>query len=124
MAPHGTVHDEDIGVTDEFEQSITALGFEPSQSSRRGGRVWHLAFNRHLTFSLHDSEASAVVLSWALSLGEYIEERDWRLSVTDTSAAELYPQRDVRISRDIEAVGAEISRVLITLRFDLGDPRL
>lgn len=115
-------------MTDDFTRAIAELGFEPGALSRRGGRTWLLAFNRHLTFSVHDGghdgDGASILMSWALSLGEYLEERGWRLSVTDTSTAELYPQRDVRIARDVEAVGAEIGRVLATLRLDLGDPDL
>ncbi len=60
------------------------------------------------------------MLSWAFGLGEYIEERGWRMSVTDTSTAELYPQRDVRLPKTVDAVQGEITRVLGTLRLDLG----
>ncbi len=80
-----------------------------------------LASNRHLTFSVHlDAEGDSVILSWVFGLGEYVEERGWRLSVTDTSTAELYPQHDVRIPADAEAVRGEIARVRQGLRLDLG----
>ncbi|MEX0831384.1 MAG: hypothetical protein WD358_05220 [Nitriliruptoraceae bacterium] len=107
-----------------FDVALERLGFQVTGTSRKGGRVWSLPFNRHLTFAVHDDGSSHVVLSWALGLGEYLEERGWRLSVSDTSASELYPQHDVQIARDIEAVGAEMTRVLATLRIDLGAPDL
>ena len=112
---------EDRGFT--FDDQLRTLGFELQGSSRRGGRMWALAFNRFLTFVLHDYH-DTVVLTWSFALGEYLEERGWRSSVTDTSVIELYPRSDVRIPLDIDAVGGEITRVLASLRLDLGDPTL
>lgn len=106
-----------------FEDELAALGFRPSGSSRRGGRMWSLTFNRFLTFVLHDYD-DAVVLTWSFDLGEFVDERGWQSSVTDLSTAELYPKHDVRLPLDVEAVGAEITRVLTSLRLDLGDPAL
>lgn len=107
-------------VDDEFHAALFALGFRATGNGRHGTLAWQWQVNRHLTVAVHDRGGSHVVISWALSLGEYVEERGWRLSVTDTSTAELYPQRDVQVSRDIESVGAEINRVVSQLRFDLG----
>lgn len=109
--------------TDGFESELVALGFRLQGASRRGGRMWSLALNRFLTFVLHAYD-DAVVLTWSFALGEYLEERGWRTSVTDVSVVELYPRADVRIPADVDAVGAEITRVLASLRLDLGDPRL
>jgi hypothetical protein len=106
-----------------FDRELASLGFAPAERGRRGV-VHTLAFNRHLTFTVHDEGGASVLLSWAFGLGEHLEERGWRLSVTDTSAAELYPQRDVRVAREADAVRAEITRVLASLRLDLGDPGL
>lgn len=106
-----------------FDAQLSQLGFQLQGSSRRGGRMWALAFNRFLTFVLHDYD-DALVLSWSFALGEYLEERGWRSSVTDTSVIELYPRSDVRVPREIEAVGGELTRVLASLRLDLGDPSL
>jgi hypothetical protein len=99
------------------------LGFRVQGSSRRGGRMWALPFNGYLTFVVHDYD-DAVVLSWSFALGEYLVDRGWQFGVTDTTTAELYPQHDVRLPLDIEAVRGEITRVLGTLRLDLGDPAL
>ncbi len=113
----------DEGRTSSFDAQLSQLGFQLQGSSRRGGRMWALAFNRFLTFVLHDY-GDGLVLSWSVALGEYLEERDWRSSVTDASVIELYPRSDVRVPREIEAVGGEITRVLASLRLDLGDPGL
>jgi hypothetical protein len=106
-----------------FDDQLLQLGFRVQGSSRRGGRMWALPFNRFLTFVLHDYD-DALLLSWAFALGEYLEERGWRSSVTDVSVMELYPRADVRLPLDIEAVGGELTRVLASLRLDLGDPAL
>jgi hypothetical protein len=106
-----------------FDDQLETLGFRVTGASRRGGRMWTLPFNRFLTFVLHDYQ-DAVVLSWSFSLGDYLSERGWQSSLTDTSAAELYPQNDVKVPLDIEAVGGEITRVLASLRLDLGNPDL
>lgn len=106
-----------------FDDGLEALGFRVQGSSRRGGRMWGLAFNRHLRFVLHDYD-DHVVLSWSFALGDHLQERGWQLSMTDTSTAELYPQHDVRLPLDLEAVRGEVTRVLATLRLDLGDPAL
>jgi len=111
------------GAPPGFDVELAQLGFHLQGSSRRGGRMWALAFNRFLTFVLHDY-GDALVLSWSFALGEYLEERSWRSSVTDVSVIELYPRSDVRIARDIDAVGGEVTRVLASLRLDLGDPAL
>lgn len=102
-----------------FDAELEALGFTRTGSSRRG-QVSTLPFNRHLTFSVHDDGGDEVVVSWVFGFGEYVEELGWRLSVTDTSTAEVYPQHDVRVPRDIEAVRAELTRTLQRLRLDLG----
>lgn len=111
------------GSAPTFDDELEQLGFRVQGSSRRGGRMWVLPFNRFLTFVLHDYH-DAVVLSWAVALGDYLVERGWQSSITDTSAAELYPQHDVKLPLDAMAVRGEITRVLGTLRIDLGAPEL
>jgi len=113
----------DGGAPETFDDELEALGFRVQGVSRRGGRMWSLPFNRHLTFMLHDYH-DAVVLTWSFSLGDYLLERGWQVSTTDTSATELYPQHDVRLPLDVAALHGEITRVLTTLRLDLGDPAL
>lgn len=107
-----------------FEADLEALGFRLQTTTRRGGRSWSLAFNRYLSFAIHEHDAQAVVLSWSVALGDYLVDRDWRIGVTDTSTAELYPAHDVRLPRDAHAVRGEVTRVLASLRLDLGDPAL
>lgn len=106
-----------------FDDELEALGFRVRGASRRGGRQWVLAFNRFLTFVLHDYD-DHVVLSWSFAFGEFLGERGWQSSLADASVAELFPMHDVRLPLDVDAVGAEITRVLTTLRLDLGRPDL
>ncbi len=110
--------------TDAFVDGLEALGFSRSGTSRRGGDVWAVAFNRHLTFHVHEDDGDRVVLTWVFGLGEYVEERGWRMSVTDVSTAEVYPRSDVRVPRDVTQVRGEMTRVLASLRLDLGAPDL
>lgn len=106
-----------------FDDELEQLGFTQQGSTRRGGRQWLLVFNRFLSFTLHDYD-DTVVLTWSCALGDYLDDRGWQLSVTDLSTAELYPQSDVRLPLNAAAVRGEITRVLSTLRIDLGDPDL
>lgn len=111
------------GARPTFDDELEALGFRPAGSSKRGGRLWTLPFNRFLTFTVHDYH-DAVVLTWSFALGDYLEERGFVLGSGETSYHELFPRTDVRLPLDITAVGGEISRVLANLRLDLGDPAL
>ena len=106
-----------------FDDQLEQLGFRVQGSSRRGGRMWTLAFNRFLTFTLHDYQ-DAIVLTWSVALGDYALERGWQIGASETSIQELYPQTDVRLPLDAEAVRGEVTRVLSTLRLDLGDPSI
>lgn len=106
-----------------FDDELEALGFRQQGSSRRGGTMWTLAFNRALTFTLHDYR-DRVVLTWSVAFGDVLEDRGWQTSVTDMSVIELYPRHDVQLPVRIDAVEAELRRVLLSLRIDLGDPRL
>jgi hypothetical protein len=103
-----------------FVDELVALGFRQG-SGRRGEVIWNLAINRFLTIYVHEQADSALV-TWSCGLGDFVEERGWRLSVTDTSTAELYPQRDVQIPQSGEALRGEIARVMQQLRLDLGSP--
>lgn len=106
-----------------FDDELEELGFTAQGQSRRGGMMWVLPFNRFLEFTVHDYR-DTLVLTWRFDLGEYVLERGWQIGAADTSFQELYPQRDVRLEVDIGAVEGEITRVLSTLRLDLGDPSL
>lgn len=104
-----------------FDDQLEALGFRARSLSRRGGRRWDLAFNRILTFMLHDYE-DHVVLTWTCDLGQVLGERDWRASSGEPGEIELFPNHDVRLPLDIDAVSSEITRILLSLRVDLGAP--
>lgn len=106
-----------------FEDHLEALGFVLTGSSRRGGRMWQLDFNRYLTFVLHDYH-DAVVLSWSLDLGSFASDRGWVLGSGETSFHQVYPAADVRVAAEAAAVDAELRRVLGSLRVDFADPEL
>lgn len=113
-----------------LEDDLLALGFSNAGVSRRG-RTWALQYNRFLRFALHEYPPPAgedgevrLLLSWSFAWGAYVLERGWQLSVTDESAAELYPAGDVIVAPDADAVRGEVMRVLSTLRLDLGAPEL
>lgn len=108
---------------DAVVDDLLDLGFRPGGVSRRGGRFWSLPFNRHLRFLLHEYD-DRLLLTWSFALGEHLVERGWQVSISDETAVELYPASDVVIARDAVAVRAEVTRVLSTLRLDLGDPEL
>lgn len=106
-----------------FDDELEALGFRLRGASKRGGRLWALPFNSHLTFTVHDYD-DAVVLTWSYDLGEFLEAQGFVIGSGETSFHQIYPQHDVRLPLDIDAVGGEITRVLRRLRLDLGDPGL
>ena len=56
------------------------------------------------------------------ALGQVLADRGWRASSGEPGEMELFPDHDVRLPLDIDAVSAEITRVLTTLRLDLGAP--
>lgn len=107
------------GEATTFDDQLEELGFVVQGESRRGGVMWTLAFNRHLTFMLHDYR-DHVVLTWSFAAGEFFAERGWLMGTGETSSVELYPRADVRLATEISAVEAEIRRVLTTMRLDLG----
>lgn len=112
-----------MAVTGDFAEALTGLGFVHQGSTRRGGEQWSLEFNRFLTFTLSDL-GDGLVFSWVFALGEYVIERGMQIGAGETSFQELYPQRDVRLTYDADAVRAEVTRTLRALAFDLGDPAL
>ena len=124
MADDGTGEDgtDEAGV-EQVVTDLLDLGFRPGGVSRRGGRFWSLPFNRHLRFLLHEYD-DRLLLTWSFALGEHLLERGWQVSISDETAVELYPAADVVVARDADAVRAEVTRVLATLRLDLGDPEL
>ena len=106
-----------------FEEGLADLGFRLAGTSRRGGRMWELTFNRYLEFVLHDFH-DHVVLTWALKLGEFMESRGFQLGSGEASYHELYPKHDVKLPIEVDSVRAELTRTLGLLRFDFADPSL
>ena len=106
-----------------FEDELESLGFVDQGGSRRGGHQWSLQFNSYLTFTVHDFDDS-LMLTWSFNLGEYVLTRGMQIGAAETSFQELYPRNDVKLPVDADAVGREITRVLTTLRLDLGDPSI
>ncbi len=106
-----------------FDDQLEALGFRARSLSRRGGRRWDMPFNSVLTFMLHDYD-DHVVLTWTCALGQVLARREWRASSGEPGEIEIFPTYDVRLPLDITAVSSEITRILLSLRTDLGDPEL
>jgi len=106
-----------------FEDHLEELGFVLSGSSRRGGRHWVLHLNQYVTFTLHDYH-DHVVLTWAAALGDLLEARGWVLGTGELSFHDVYPAHDVKLPARIEAVEAELRRVLGTMQINLADPAL
>lgn len=118
-----SAHPPAPGTPVTFDDELHTLGFAQAGDSRRGGRQWALDFNRFLTFMLHDFR-DHVIFTWSFRLGDYLLENGWQIGAAETSFQELYPRSDTRLAREIGAVEAEITRVLGTLRLDLGTPNL
>ncbi len=119
MQPNG----QEPAADPTFEDHLEELGFVLGGASRRGGRMWTLQLNRHVTFTLHDYH-DHVVLTWSASLGDLLAERGWVLGTGELSFHDVYPAHDVKLPATIAAVEAELRRVLGTMRIDLGDPDL
>jgi hypothetical protein len=106
-----------------FATELTELGFVERGRDRHGGQVWVMAFNSHLEFTLHE-DGDGIVVTWRFDLGEFLLRQGWQVGAAETSFQELYPQTDARVAANLEAVEAELRRVLLRLRLDLGDPSL
>jgi hypothetical protein len=111
-------------VTDDFHEALAALGFEPVQKDRRGVVQYARRPNRFLTEWVHD-DGDEALFTWEFDLGEFVEEANWQIGAAETSFQILYPQFDVRIARDIDAVAVEVQRLEERLgHLDLVDPAL
>lgn len=108
--------------TTTLEQELTELGFRQVGTSR-GRPQWVANANRHLQFTLF-LEDERILLTWRFGLGELVLERGWQIGGAESASQELYPQRDVRLPADADAVAAEIRRTMGQLQLDLGDPGL
>lgn len=105
-----------------LEHDLTELGFRQVGRSR-GRPQWAASVNRYLQFTLY-LEGDRVLLTWRFGLGEFMLDRGLQIGGAESASQELYPQRDVRVAAEADAVQAEISRTLRTLQFDLGAPDL
>lgn len=109
---------------DDLPRDLLEIGFLPTAETRRGGQQWVREHNRFLTFTLHRYGEDELVLTWTFELGDFCLERGMQIGAAETSFQELYPVSDVRVPAEVDAVRAEVHRVLGRLRFDLGDPSL
>jgi hypothetical protein len=108
----------------EFANELASLGFELMQHDRRGVQQFARQPNRFLTEWVHDY-GDAALFTWEFDLGEFVAEAGWQIGAAETSFQILYPQFDVRIERDIEAVAVELQRLEQRLgHLDLADPAL
>jgi hypothetical protein len=111
-------------VTDPFFSELDALGFVLVQEDRRGVLQFARRANRFLTEWVHDYGDEAL-FTWEFDLGEWVAVMDWQIGAAETSFQILYPQYDVKIPREIDAVATEIQRIEQRLsRLDLTDPTL
>lgn len=106
-----------------IDDDLLALGFTAQGATRRGGWMYALGFNSFLEFTVHRYD-DAIVFTWSCALGDYLLSRGFQLGAAEVTFQELYPQSDVRLPLDIDAVRGEITRVLASLRLDPGDPSL
>lgn len=110
--------------SDDFAVELGSLGFALMQQDRRGVRQFARAPNSYLTEWVHDDGRGAL-FTWEFDLGEYCEAVGWQIGASETSLSILYPQFDVEIPRDIEAVATELQRLESRLNgLDLADPAL
>lgn len=105
-----------------LQEDLTALGFRRVGQSR-GRPQWAAGVNRYLQFTLH-LDADSILLTWRFGLGEFMLDRGWQIGGAESASQELYPQRDVRLPADADAVAAEVRRTLGQFQLDLADPDL
>ena len=111
-------------VTDGFDDELSSLGFVLTQRDRRGVGQYARKPNRYLTEWVHDYGDEAL-FTWEFDLGTFCEDIGWQIGAAETSFQILYPQYDVSIGRDIEAVAVEVGRLEKQLSsLDLADPAL
>ncbi|HEY8338806.1 MAG TPA: hypothetical protein VIK95_02995 [Egibacteraceae bacterium] len=109
---------------DPFHEALDSLGFVLVQRDRRGVAQFARKPNRYLTEWIHDDGEEAL-FTWEFDLGDFCASVGWQIGAAETSFQILYPQFDVRIARDIDAVAAEVARLEQRLNgLDLADPAL
>jgi hypothetical protein len=109
---------------DGFQDELESLGFALVQQDRRGVRQYARQPNRYLTEWVHDYGNEAL-FTWEFDLGEFCSAVGWQIGAAETTFQILYPQFDVRIAREIDAVAVELQRLEQQLgALDLADPAL
>jgi hypothetical protein len=107
-----------------FVDGLGALGFVLVQRDRRGARQYARKPNRFLTEWVHDDGRRAL-FTWEFDLGEFVGSVGWQIGAAETSFQILYPQYDVTLAREVDAVAVEVRRLEDRLgRLDLADPSL
>lgn len=118
MAQPPDLHD------DALHAELESLGFAAVQADRKGVVQYARRPNRFLTQWVHD-DGRELLFTWEFDLGEFCESVGWQIGAAETSFQILFPQFDVRIARDLEAVAIEVQRLEDQLRgLDLSDPSL
>ena len=108
-----------------FGEELARIGFRAVEQDRRGVVKYARMPNRFLTEWVHDDGSSEVLFTWEFELGEFCAAMRWVLGGMETSQQILYPEYDVRIGRDLDAVAAEIHHLESQLgALDLADPAL
>ena len=109
---------------ESFNDELVSLGFTAQQKDRRGIVQYARRPNRYLTEWIHD-DGDEALFTWEFDLGEFCSDVGWQIGAAEHSFQILYPQFDVRIPRDIEAVAIEVQRLEQRLNgLDLADPAL
>ena len=107
-----------------FAAELASLGFTFVQADRRGTRQYARRPNRFLTEWVHDNGRDAL-FTWEFDLGEFVASEGWQIGAAETSFQILYPQYDVQLPRNVDAVAQELARLEGRLSsVDLADPAL
>ena len=109
---------------EDFHEGLLTLGFAAQQKDRRGTVQYARRPNRYLTEWIHDDGDNAL-FTWEFDLGEFCTNVGWQIGAAEHSFQILYPQFDVHVARDVEAVAIEVQRLEQRLNgLDLADPAL
>ncbi|MDP9405616.1 MAG: hypothetical protein M3O86_03300 [Actinomycetota bacterium] len=111
-------------MAEPFAAALQALGFVAQQKDRRGVLQYARRPNRYLTEWVHD-DGDEALFTWEFDLGEFCSDVGWQIGAAEHSFQILYPQFDVRIARDVDAVAREVQLLEQRLNgLDLADPAL
>ena len=93
----------------DFVADLALLGFRRS-GSRRGAEWTHQA-SPHLVFSIHAEDDDAVLFTWELAIGEFMNAHGLQIGTNEALNLFLFPQHDARGPADITFVVDEMDRV-------------